>query len=263
MANPSVSAEPDTRSPGWRRIVLFAITLVVGAGCAGLGIWQTRRLLARRAANHVALAARALPPIDASLGTTVLRPQRRAAITGTLDQEREFLLRNRLVRGVPAVVVVTPVRVPGSDSALLVNRGYVPAANAVDPGGATWREESPRTFRGVLLPVPDRGDGNPVVHEGRESWFSLDLSAMRARLPYPVASLYLVAEPIAEDGPDHTIGGKVYPFRAEPPPLDEGPHLMYAVQWFGIAAAVIGFGVVFVLRGGPRGIAPLTNGETG
>lgn len=172
-------------------------------------------------------------------------------VTGELDLGREFLLRNRLVRGVPAVQVVTALQIPGYDSALLVNRGYVPAADGVDPDSAVWAEPSPRTFRGVLLPMPDRGDGKPLIHRGRETWFGLDLSAMRARLPYPVSSVYLVAEPLAEDGVAHTLGGRTYPFRAEPPPLDEGPHLMYAVQWFGIAAAVVAFGFLFILRGAP------------
>ena len=97
-------------------------------------------------------------------------------------------------------------------------------------------------------PLRSRGDGDPISHRGRESWHGLDLEAMRARLPYPVAPVYLVAQ--ADTGDAHTIRGKVYPFRAELPPMDEGPHLMYAVQWFGIAAAVLAFGVVFILRGG-------------
>jgi cytochrome oxidase assembly protein ShyY1 len=73
---------------------------------------------------------------------------------------------------------------------------------------------------------------------------------MRARLPYPIAPVYLVAEADSAEGEAHTTRGRVYPFRAEPPLLDEGPHLMYAVQWFGIAVAVVAFGIIFVLRGG-------------
>lgn len=234
-----------------RRIVLFSLTLVIGLACVGLGFWQLGRLSERRAANAAARAGLALPELRADSGRGVtLAPHRRLVVVGTLDESREFVLRNRLLQGVPAIQVVTPLRISGSDTALLVNRGYVPAPDAVDPGAATWSEPGERTFHGVLLPMPDRGDGDPIERRGRESWHGLDLRTMRSRLPYPAAPVYLLAE--ADSGTSHTIRGRVYPIRAELPPMDEGPHLMYAVQWFGIALAVMAFGVVFVLMGAGR-----------
>jgi surfeit locus 1 family protein len=236
-----------------RRIVLLVLSLLIALACAALGIWQLSRLSARRAANHLALAGRALPALD--IGADVswrATANRRARLVGRLDEAREFLLRGRVIQGVPAVLVVTPMRVLGSDTAILVNRGYVPAPDAVDPGSVTWSEAGRIRFQGVLLAIPDRGDGAPLLHAGRETWKGLDLQAMRARVPYPLAGVYLLAETDSGDGVAHTIRGRVYPFRAEPPPLDEGPHLMYAVQWFGIAAAVTAFALLFVWRGGPR-----------
>lgn len=237
-----------------RRIVLFALCVLLAAACLGLGVWQLGRLSNRRATNREARAERALPMLvsEGSAGPE-LRPNRRARLSGQLDEAREFLLRGRVVEGVPAIQVVTPLRRSSTDTAVLVNRGYVPAPDAVNPGAVTWSESGRQSFTGVLFPVPNRGDGAPLAHAGRETWKSLDWSAMRARLPYPIAPVYLVAEPDSGAGAAHTTRGRVYPFRAELPPLDEGPHLMYAIQWFGIAAAVMAFGVVFVLRGGPRG----------
>ncbi len=234
-----------------RRILRFALSLLIALACTGLGVWQLRRLSARRAANKVALAGRELPVLEIDGASRAsLAPNRRARLNGRLDESREFLLHGRLVQGVPAVLVITPLRIPGSDTAILVNRGYVPAPDAVDPGKVTWSEQNSSRFQGVLLPVPDRGDGAPLQRAGRETWNSLDLRAMRARLPYPIAPLFLVAEADSSAGVAHTVRGRDYPFRAEPPPLDEGPHLMYAVQWFGIAAAVATFGVIFIWRGG-------------
>jgi surfeit locus 1 family protein len=237
-----------------RRLVLMSVTVLIGAACLALGIWQIGRLSNRRAANRLALIGRDLPPLTAdSASAPPLLPNRRAVLTGRLDPEHEFVLRNHLVRGVPAVQVVTPLRIPGRDSAVLVNRGYVPAPDAVDPGAADWSEPGIRVFRGTLLPVPDRGDGTPISRKGRETWKSLDLRAVRSRLPYPVLQVYLVAQADSGEGKAHTLNGTVYPFRAELPPMDEGPHLMYAVQWFGIAAAVLAFGALFILKGGPGG----------
>lgn len=235
-----------------RRLILLSGTVLVGAACLALGVWQLSRLSGRRAANALALAGRKLPPLVSDSSTsTRLQPYRRAILTGTLDPTHEFVLRNHLVRGVPAVQVITPLRIPGSDSAVLVNRGYVPAPDAVDPGPVEWAEPGNRDFSGTLLPIPARGDGLPLTHNGRETWKSLDLRAVRGRLPYPVVGVYLVAEADTADGTAHTLRGTVYPFRAELPPMDEGPHLMYAVQWFGIAAAVLAFGVMFILKRRP------------
>jgi surfeit locus 1 family protein len=242
-----------------RRIVLFSTSLIVGLAAIALGVWQLGRHAERAERNRLAIAGRALPPlIRDSIRRERLEPNRRALLMGTLDQPREFLLRNRLVAGVPAVQVVTPLRLPGSDTAVLVNRGYVPAADAVRPTAEAWSEPERGAFHGVLLPVPDRGDGAPVTSRGRESWQALDLSAMRARLPYPVSELYLVAEPDSSTLA-HTIRGTVYPFRSELPPMDGGPHLSYALQWFGIAAAVVAFGVFFILR--PMRTASTVNSE--
>ena len=243
-----VSAKADSESLPVRRIVLGSVMVVVAAAGSGLGVWQLGRRADRRAANAVAASGHRLPVLDARSGRIGLLPNRRAVLVGELDTLREFVLRNRLVRGVPAVQIITPLRIPGYDSAVLVNRGYVPAADAVDPGNAGWQEASPGTFQGVLLLAPARGDGAPLRHNGKETWRGIDIPAMRDRLPYPLASVYLVAQEDSTEGTAHTVRGRVYPFRAELPPMDDGPHLMYAVQWFGIAIAVLAFGWLFVLR---------------
>ena len=247
-----------------RRLVLMSLTVLVGAGCISLGVWQATRLGERRASNTAARAGVALPPLvaDSAVAPRLL-PYRRAVLTGVLDPSQEFVLRNHLVRGVPAVQIITPLRIPGIDSAVLVNRGYVPAPDAVDPGSAEWAEPGTRIFQGTLLPVPDRGDGTPIRRGERETWKRLDLAAMRARLPYPVAPVYLMVRPNPGEGNAHTLSGTVYPFRAELPPMDEGPHLMYAIQWFGIAAAVLAFGAMFILKRRPSGRTAQTSAVDG
>jgi surfeit locus 1 family protein len=233
-----------------RRFILFGICVLVSVLCIGLGVWQLGRLGERRAANRAVEAQRATPPADFDPAASPAEwANRQVRVRGELDPEREFVLRGRVVQGVPAVQIVTPLRLAGRDTALLVNRGYVPAPDAVRPaaGGADWAEPNPVRLSGVLLPMPDRGDGTPLTRNGAETWKALDLTAMRARLPYPIAAWYLLVTADSVRGP-HTAAGGGYPIRAEPPPLDDGPHLMYAVQWFGIAAAVLAFGVLFVLR---------------
>jgi len=130
---------------------------------------------------------------------------------------------------------------------VLVNPGFVPAPDGVRPqAGIDYREIGPKRLHGIAFPIPDQGDGSPVTFRGLESWGRLELSALRARFPYPIRSYVIVAAPDSSS-PDHTLQGRSYPIRIEPPPLDSGPHLAYAIQWFLIGGLVLGFAVVFVL----------------
>lgn len=245
-----VSPEIDTSmSHSQRR--LFALTVLVSAVCIGLGIWQLRRLAGRRARNRVALAERDLPPTDLnerSLDSSV--HYRRVTISGRLDFDREIVLRGHLLLGAPGIEVVTSVRMAGRDTAVLVNRGFVPTPDAGairDPG--RYREPESGTFTGIATSLPDAHDGQPLTTERGETWRRLDLSALRARLPYPIAPYYVIVA--ATDTGEHSLRGHSLPVRIEPPGLDDGPHLSYAIQWFLIGGAALGFGLLFVRTGRP------------
>lgn len=175
---------------------------------------------------------------------------RSVELFGEYDASHEFVIHNRLVRELPGVHVITPLRLPEHDTAVLVNRGFVPAPDGITPVGIAFAEPGSVRVRGIAFPVPDQHDGAPLVTPQGETWRRLDLSAMRARLPYPIADYYVIAQIDSANPVAHTIRGRGYPIRIDPPPLDEGPHLSYAIQWFLIGGSIVGFGIVFVLRRG-------------
>lgn len=247
-----VSSRTDTVMTPWRRWALFATTVLVAGACVSLGVWQLVRLRERRSANARAMAERELPPVRIGEGRLSRNPShRRVEAAGEYDLAREFVIRARLLREIPGVQIVTPLRIQGLDTAVLVNRGFVPAPDGVRPRGIDYGEPGRVEVRGSAQPVPDRGDGAPLVSHGAETWNRLDLTAMGVRLPYPVAAYYLILQ--ADSGsPDHTFRGRRYPIRLDPPPLDNGPHLSYAIQWFFFAGLALAFGVVFVLGKGKR-----------
>jgi cytochrome oxidase assembly protein ShyY1 len=70
----------------------------------------------------------------------------------------------------------------------------------------------------------------------------LDHAALQRRLGAPLAGYYLVLT--SGDTTRSTT-----PVRVGTPPLDEGPHFSYAVQWFLFAAIFGAGGTVVVLRG--------------
>lgn len=225
---------------GW-----FMVTLVVSALCIGLGFWQLDRRSQRLERNAAALSGRELPAVDLNGAAGIGLAQRRVTARGTFDHTRQIILRGHLWLGAPGVHVITPLRLSGSDAAVLVNRGFVPSADGATPDTPVPEEAGEITLEAIAVPVPATGDGGqPVERAGQVSWRRMDLPTLRERLPYPLLDVYLLPTTPSAAGP--------WPRRADPPRLDEGPHLSYAIQWFGIAGAVLAFGVVFVLGVGRR-----------
>lgn len=231
------------------RVSLLAVTIVAALICTALGLWQGGRLADRRAANQEALAGRSLPvlelpPQDAGAMT----PQRRVRVRGRYDHASTFLLRGRADRDVPGVHVVVPLLIEGQPGAVMVNRGFVPASDAVRPD-YDWDRPEEAVVEGIAFPVPVTTDsGGPIVLDGTTTWRRLDRATVRARLSYPVSDL-MVHQTAADPRPD---GASPFPRPAALPLLDDGPHLSYMVQWFGLAAASLAFGVIFVWRGTGR-----------
>jgi surfeit locus 1 family protein len=226
------------------RWVGVAVLLLVSAVCARLGVWQLSRLHQRRAVNATILRARTEPPI--SLDAPGARDSaslayRRVSATGRYDRGRELVLRGQAYMGTPGIYVVTPLRLRDSDTALLVLRGFVPAADAVRADLKALDESGELSVTGLAEPIGS-GGGQPLVVEGSSTWARLDLRALRGALPYPVLPVAL------RQLPDSALPR--YPRRLDAPEVDDGPHLNYAVQWFLFSVMGVAFALVVVARGG-------------
>jgi surfeit locus 1 family protein len=208
------------------------VSLLVGAVCLRLAIWQVERLHARRSRNATTLEQRALPATDIrDVGEAA--EARRVFATGRFDFAHEVVLRGRALDGVPGVEVVTPLRMNGTDTAVLVMRGYVPSADAITYEEVAHREPDSLRVVGFAMPVPsDSAGASPALRKGAETWRRLDLASVRARLPYPLEAVYIVA--------DSPVTVSPAPRRLPAPALDDGPHLNYAIQWFAFASIAFG-----------------------
>ncbi|HEX6615113.1 MAG TPA: SURF1 family protein [Gemmatimonadales bacterium] len=224
-----------------RRRAVMVLMLLAAAGFARLGIWQLDRLHQRRAANVVTRAARAAPPITLTAADT--DPDRlaehRVVAQGHYDLGSDIVLRGAVLEGAPGVLVVTPLLLADSGPAVLVTRGFLPAPDAVTVDLDGLQESGRVTVRGIAKPLPS-GGGEPLAHGGRTTWRRLDLAALRTRLPYDLLPVYV------EQTPDSSL--PPFPRRLAPAPIDEGPHLSYAIQWFLFATLAAGFGVLVVNR---------------
>lgn len=224
--------------------------VLMAALCVRLGFWQVERLSQRRAANRVALAAREQPPLVLAAGADYTAAElsgRWVEAGGAYDRANEIVVRGQAFEGAPGVHLVTPLRLAGSDSAVLVRRGFVPAPDAVRADVDSLEEPGTVTVRGLAAPI-ESGAGQPVEHEGRTTWARLDLDALRARLPYPLLPV------VVRQTPDSSLPR--LPRRLPPPELSDGPHLNYAIQWFLFGGMAIAFAVLVVGRTGRKSEGP-------
>ena len=99
------------------------------------------------------------------------------------------------------------------------------------------------------LTLPDSGvAGQPMEKDGVTTWRRVDLAALRARLPYPVAGYYILQTP------DSAL--PKLPRRDAAPAFDEGAHLSYAIQWFSFAITALVVGGIVGFRREREGGAP-------
>ena len=239
----------DARSWGF----LF-VAVVVAAIFLRLGTWQLDRLTDRRADNARRQVLAALPTLQVS-GSADLPPLdsllwRRVLLTGEWDFGREIIIRGRAAYSSPGVHVVTPLRLKNGQ-AFLVLRGWLPAADglsadihAARPSIREGADAETVQITGLALPgepssaLPPRWkrfDGSRLLVLG-----SLDFDSAERGFGETLVHAWILPDSL----PDLGASGPPRPVQ-QPIPSD-GPHLMYAIQWFAFAAITIAGAIVFV-----------------
>ena len=226
------------------RLLLITAFLIVAAVCVRLGVWQLDRLHERRASNAVAAAARSAPValLTGSYDDSNL-VNRRVRARGRYDHTHDIVLRGQVYRGVPGVEIVSPlVLADDANTAVLVNRGFVPAPDAMTIDPTRLQSLGNQQVEGIALPVDTVG-GVPLRRGAVTTWARLDRNALEAQLSYKVYPFYIQQLPDSSATP--------FPRRLDPPALDDGPHLNYAIQWFAFAAMALVFaGIMARLKRG-------------
>jgi surfeit locus 1 family protein len=257
----------QSRSPLVLKPAGIAATLavfIVVALCFRLGFWQLDRR-EQRLAYNAALSGRGAEPVVLDpelLRDTTGLAYRRATLEGRWDNTRSIVLPGRSHRGAPGVHLLTPLRLDGAGFAVLVNRGWVPAADGATIDFEYFVADSAITATGVLLPFPTADDSRggtprpaaqPGMAEFRRVWFAVDPGELRAQFPYRLADVQL--QILAERDPTTA------PIPAAAPALDAGPHLGYAIQWFSFGLiALIGWGAIVLRGAGGSSYGPLASG---
>lgn len=239
-----------------RWLLASALVLAAAAVMARLGIWQLDRLEWRRSLNARVMEQQAADPLALDQDTLDLdlysMEYRRVTVTGVYLPEDEIVLRNQVWMGEfgsqLGVKLFTPLLIEGTDTAILIERGWIPEDDADDR--AAYVEEGTVTLSGQLRRAETDYDLNEMLHpdptlapdQSRlETWNNLDLERLSDQMNVTLPPVYLQRMPSGEQAEP--------PF-ANPPELDlsEGPHLGYAIQWFAFAALLLAGYPFFVQR---------------
>ncbi|MEX0890724.1 MAG: SURF1 family protein [Gemmatimonadota bacterium] len=225
------------------------VVLAVAALCVRLGFWQLERRAEVAERNAAVQARLEAPAVDLRNGVadTAGILYRAARAAGRFDHDRSIVLPGRLHLGAPGGHVVTPLVLEGARRAVLVQRGWLPAADGARVDLAAVRVAGDTLVEGLLVPFPgasaSRVPGAEVsaADSFRVAWYAIDEAALRAQFPYRLEAAMLQLLP--------GDGQAGFPVRLPPPPLDPGPHLGYAIQWFSFALiAVVGWLALMLRR---------------
>lgn len=223
------------------RLLPMALALCVCVTGIGLGNWQLRRLEEKQ--DWIARMRERLALAPVSAADALVDPDafayRRVFAEGELDRDRGILLERPGPEGQRGARVLTPLRRPGEEHALLVDRGFVPAQElaafrAGDRGALSVR------VTGILRPLERETLADGPSSEPRVRWRRLRLAALERQLPYPLEAALLVR---GEDTPE------ALPRSGWPEPTSSVPHLHYALTWYSIAGLAALFAVLVAIRG--------------
>lgn len=221
--------------------MFIACAVVFGALCTRLGVWQLQRLGERKKRNAELIARMDVPPVDVTAlpRDTSLARFRRVRLNGRYDYAHEVVLAYRERNGAPGVDVITPLRMAGNDTAVLVDRGWVYSPDGATIDHAQWREPDSVSATGRVQTLwVGPGPAVTLNRPDRLRWVSP--KAVAAWAGYPVRPYDVMLEGDTAVSPSH-------PVRFGQPTVDEGPHMSYAIQWFSFALiAIIGAGLAVV-----------------
>lgn len=222
------------------RSIFLILALSTAGVCTYLGFWQISRHRERAEANALAEAARRRPAVVLPGPIDAMVPLAPVTLTGEFDHDHEIVLRGRAHQGAPGVEVATPFRLAGDSVAVIVIRGFVPSDDAFGIDRSAIREPGPRTIHGETFALDSsaRG-GRPIVRGADTTWQRVDRADL-GRLPYPVLPLGI------RQTKDSGMTG--FPIRTGAPALSAGPHMSYAVQWFGFALIFACGGIAYTIK---------------
>jgi surfeit locus 1 family protein len=213
------------------------------AALIALGVWQIERLHWKESLIAEVNANMAAPPITLAraLAMGAGAQYRRVTLDGHFDNAKEAYAFATADQGAPVYHVLTPF-VLADGRALIVDRGAIPP-RLLDPKTRAAGEREGQTQIIGVWRTPDMpGLFTPAPDLARHIWYARDVSAIAK------ADGVTLAAPIIIEA-DATPNPGFWPKGGQTVVNFPNNHLQYALTWFGLAAALLGVLVAYVLSG--------------
>lgn len=240
-------------TPRW--IITTVVVLAAFGVMVRLGFWQLERLEQRRAFNQqveVQMNSSALN-LNQAVADGSLKPEdlnrmeyRQVVARGQYRFEETVALRNQVWENLPGYHLLTPLYLENSDTAILVDRGWIPLDQRDPENWTQYDEPGEVVVQGRIRLAQNRrrfGAPDPTLAPGQtrlDAWNAVNIERITGQVKGDLLPVFVVAEPEGENA--------AMPYRmVELPDLSEGSHLGYAIQWFSFAA-VLAIGYPFFVR---------------
>lgn len=244
-----ISDNPKTmqaRAPRRHFWLLTLATLLAASGTFSLGQWQLRRAAQKESVQAV---------IDQKKSTQAIENQSLLAtkniadaayspvnLSGYWQAQHTVYLDNRPMQGKPGFWVVTPLRLDGSQQAVLVQRGWI-ARNFQDRTRLDPVVTPPERvqIQGMLMLAPARLYALGESAESAQGTIrqNLDIATFSAQIHVPLVPALVVQTGPASEGLQRDWTA---------PDAGVSKHHGYAFQWFGLCALVLGLYAWFQIK---------------
>ncbi len=223
-------------------LLVFVSLLVL---LIALGLWQ----LDRAQQKTVMLEMQAQRKDEPDIVLTADMPEsinglryHNASVSGRYDINHQFLLDNQIVAGKAGYFVLTPFIIEQTNRAILVNRGWLPLNKDRRHLPEIGFAQEDQRISGRINNFPSVGiklEGAEIPAKGWPSVVQLvDTRVLEPLLGYSLFDFQLQLAPDQANG--YLRDWKIYNF------MPPEKHIAYAVQWFGLAAALV---ILFFLYG--------------
>lgn len=217
-------------------LAVSLISLVVFIILMSLGVWQLKRA-EQKAETQQALNS-SLKQVELDIVSPLKSNNqyrfRHARLEGYFDSKHQYLLDNRVEKGRPGFLVITPFVYAANKAVILVNRGWLPLGKTRQDLPNISVTDKPMIIRGILADIPGKlpsfGIGATISNS---SWPKIirdvEIDQIGVELGYTMPP-YLLQ--LAQEN------SMAYMQNWQPVASGAEKNESYAVQWFGMALVI-------------------------
>lgn len=227
----------------FRLIPFVATAVVVAIGCS-LGQWQLRRAAEKQAIEATLTARGSAPLLDLNVGAAMIADveYRQVSVKGEFVTDWPVYLDNRPYKGTPGFYVLMPLRIDGTGSHVLVERGWIA------------REMSDRT-KIPVIPTPSglveirgtaRSNPGHVMQLGQPEKLRAGSIVQNVGIAELAAGSKLAFRPFLIEQANDTGDNLVRDWPRPSSGVDK--HYGYAFQWYALAGTAFIFFLVTGFR---------------